>query len=100
MQCISFLRQHTQSLTAAVLFLVCSAAAYADTYSGGLLSMPSLAIGSATYSTVVISPISLSDVLAYTVGGTPSGSEDSYDPASARLTIPTITVGGTTYTNV
>jgi uncharacterized repeat protein (TIGR03803 family) len=101
MQCISSLRHHAQSLTAALLFLFCATAAYgADTYSGGVLTMPSLAIGSATYSNVVINPITLNDVLAYTLGGTPSGSGDSYDPGTAQLTIPTITVGNTTYTDV
>ena len=97
----SSLRQQAQSVTAALLFLVCATAAYgADTYIGGVLTMPSLAIGSATYANVVISPITRSDVLAYTMGGTPNGSEDSYDPGTARLTIPTITVGNITFTNV
>ncbi len=101
MQRISSLSPHTRSLTAALLYLACASAAFgADTYKGGVLTLPTLAIGSATYSTVVINPIALSDVVAFTVGGTPSGSEDRYDPGTARLIIPTITVGTTTYTNV
>ncbi len=101
MQFPSFLRNHVQGIAAALFFPVCATATYgADTYSGGVLTIPSLAIGAATYSNVVISPITLNDVLSYTVGGTPNGSEDSYDPETAELTIPTITVGDVTYTNV
>ena len=46
----------------------------ADSYSGGLLTLSSLVIGNATYSNVVISPITPGDVVSFTPGGTPAGS--------------------------
>ena len=94
-------RLRTQFLPAALSLVFCAGAAEAaDTYSGGVLTLSSLAIGSATYSNVVISPITLGDVVSFTPGGTPNGSVDTYNPGTARLTIPTITVGARTYTNV
>ena len=100
MQFISCLRAHVQSRAAALVFLACAATAHADSYINGVLTLTTLAIGSGTYSNVVISPIALGDVDGYTKGSTRTGSEDSYDPATGRLTIPVITVGNSTFTNV
>src|ERR1035438_5217011 len=75
----------------AALLLDCTGAAYAtDTYelNTSVLTIPSLAIGSATYSTVAITGLTLANVVAIDNNGTPNGSEDGYVPATALLTIP------------
>jgi len=100
MQCLSFPRRRARPIAAAVSLLVCATTAHADSYGGGVLTIPSLVIGNGTYSSVAISPITVGDVLSYTPGGTANGSADSYDPVSGQLTIPAITVGGNTYTDV
>src|SRR5208282_5537730 len=102
MQCISSLRQHAQSLTAALLLLLCATAACADTYSGGVLTMPSLAIGSATYSNVVVN---VGNIVSGPTGSFPYGptgiatdvTVDSYDPGTNELTVQSVRSGGTTY---
>lgn len=101
MHCRSCAAPHIRSLAAALLFLGATTVTFAaDTFSGGVLTLPSLAIGNATYANVVISPISLADVLAYTRGGAAGAGGDSYDPAASQLTIATIVVGTATYNNV
>jgi hypothetical protein len=100
---MSFVGLQARSLMTALVWLGCTAVASgADTYdlSSQQLTIPTLTIGSATYSNVMVSPITLNDVLAYTVGGTPNGSEDSYDPGTAQLSIPAVKVGNATYTNL
>ncbi len=106
MQCISSLRQHAQSLSAALLFLVCANAAYgADTYSNiaspPTLTIPLLEIGSATYSTVKIPGLTVGDIVGIDNNGIPEGSKDSYTPSSQRLFIPSVIVdSAASYTNV
>ena len=101
MQSSSVFNRHALAgLCAIVMLGHATAASAADSYSGGVLTLSSLAIGNVNLSNVVIQPIVLSDVLSYTAGGTPSGTGDTYDPGTAQLTIPTIKVGNTTYTNV
>src|SRR5208282_4978454 len=95
------LHQIIRTQVTVLLYFLCAAMAHGmDTYNAGVLTMPSLVIGGATYSNVVISPITLNDVLAFTLGGTPTGIDDSYDPLSGELTIPAITVASTAYSNV
>ncbi len=89
--------RHARSLIAALLILVGTAEAYgADTYNGVDLSSPAIAFGTATLFNVVVAPASVVSVQ----GGTANGSEDSYNPANDELAIPSVVVGGNTYTNV
>jgi uncharacterized repeat protein (TIGR03803 family) len=67
-----------------------------DTYNGSQLSIPTLVIGSATYTNVVVTPLSIVSVQM----GTALGTEDSYNPANNQLTIPIVFYAGTTFTNV
>src|ERR1700690_647115 len=83
-----------------LLFLICGAEAFgADSYnlSNKQLSIPSLAIGSATFSKVVVV---ISGVVSGPSGTSPNSGEDSYDPANNQLTVPEVTVGASTYYNV
>lgn len=95
--CISSMRAQAQSIASALLFLSCSAAVHAsDMFSGTELTIPAVAIGSATFSNMVVTPKS---ILSRT-GGTPIGTEDTYDPANNELFIPSVVFEGNTYTNV
>jgi hypothetical protein len=70
-----------------------------DTYvpSTKTLTIPTLAIGGATFSDVVLtSP----GIVTPPSGTGPNGSEDSYDPASNRLTVQAVTLGTNTLYNV
>jgi uncharacterized repeat protein (TIGR03803 family) len=98
MQYLSSLRHHAQWLTPTLLFLICGAAAYgADTYSGGTLSIPTLAIGNGTYSNV---EVTIGSRVSGPVGTAPNGSEDTYDPSTNLLTVQSVIDAGTTYYNV
>jgi hypothetical protein len=61
------------------------------------LTIPTLAIGSATYSNVVVT---VAGIVSGPSGSTPNGAVDSYDPETAQLTVQTVTVGPNTYHNV
>jgi phospholipase C len=96
----SSLRRYSGSIKAALLFLVCIAAAYgSDTYSPAnkQLSIPTVAIGYATYSNMVVS---VGSIVSGPTGTAPNGSEDRYNPANNELTVPEVTVGANTYYNV
>ena len=67
-----------------------------DTYSGGLLTMPSLAIGNATLSNVVVK---IGSIVSLPSGTAPAGSIDRYDPASGHLTVQAVNYGGHTLYN-
>ncbi len=60
------------------------------------LSIPTLVIGLASYSNVVVTP----KLVLSIQGGAASGTVDTYSPALNQLTIPTVNVGDKTYTNV
>jgi hypothetical protein len=92
----SSLRPRALSFLTALLLACAGAAQATDLYSGGQLDIPSVTIGGATYSNVVVTAGSILGL----AGGTPNGSEDSYNPANNELTIPSVLVGSTTYTNV
>jgi uncharacterized repeat protein (TIGR03803 family) len=91
-------RHQAQSLSAALVLLICAAAADgADTYSGGQLSIPTLSIGNGTYSNVVVT---VGKPVGGPVGTAPNGSEDIYDPSTNLLTVQSVVDGGATYFNV
>ena len=68
----------------------------ADTYSGGQLTISSLAIGNATYSTVVAD---ISALLGGPAGTGPAGSIDTYNPLTGQLSAQAVTLGSTTVYN-
>jgi hypothetical protein len=99
MRWISFLRRRARSFAVAALPLGCMAAAHgADTYnpSNQQLSIPSVAIGSATYSNMVIT---VGNIVSRPVGTSAYGGEDSYDPVSNQLTVRSVTANGVAYFN-
>lgn len=70
-----------------------------DTYNASTrqLTIPSLAIGAATYSDVVVT---VGNVLKPPSGSAPDGSTDSFNPSNGQLTVQAVVVGSTTYYNV
>jgi hypothetical protein len=80
------------------LLLVCGVQAYgADSYSAGRLTMPTLVIGNATYSDVVVT---VGGILSGPAGTAPIGAVDTYNPANGQLTVQAVTLGGNTLYNV
>ena len=72
MLALSIWSHHARALAAALLLIACSAAAHAaDTYVAGLLSVPSLTIGGATYSNLVLT---VGSVISGPTGTAPLGS--------------------------
>jgi phospholipase C len=61
------------------------------------LSIPTLMIGGATYSSV---EVTVGSIISGPTGTSSTGVEDSYDPASGQLTVEAVTVGSATYYNV
>jgi hypothetical protein len=70
-----------------------------DTYDPATrqLTIPTLKIGAATYSDVVVS---IARVVSGPSGTSATGSVDSYDPASGELKVPEVFVGSIPYFNV
>jgi hypothetical protein len=97
MRLISSLAAPLRWLAMSVL-LVCSAAAYgADSYSAGKLTIPTLVIGNATYSNVVVE---VGSILSGPAGSAPIGAVDTYNPANGQLTAQAVTLGSITLYNV
>ncbi len=96
---IRSLRNYARSLLTATLILVrCGAVAYgADSYSAGELSMPSVVIGGATYSNMVVT---VGSIISGPTGFSAYGLADSYDPATHQVSVQTVKVGSATYYNV
>ena len=61
-----------------------------------LLTVPTLGIGSATYSNV---SVAVESIITSPSGSSPNGTEDTYDPASGYLTVQSVTVGSATFHN-
>jgi uncharacterized protein (DUF2141 family) len=91
------LRRHARIITAALLFLGACEAGATDSYNGVDLTIPTVNIGAATFSNMVVTVASIVNGPA---GGAPNGSADSYNPANNELTIPSVAVGASTYNNV
>ncbi len=66
-------------------------------YNAGQLTLPSVVIGGATYSNMVIA---VGNILSGPNGTTANGSEDIYNPADNQMSIPAVVVGAHTYYNV
>ena len=99
-------RRRAQSLLTFLVLLSGATGVLADSYttSPPTLTIPSLAVGNATFSGVVIAGVGVADVIPPrpVLGGTPNGNVDSYDAASRTLFIPSVTVNAnpTPYANV
>jgi uncharacterized repeat protein (TIGR03803 family) len=99
MQRTVFMRRIARPLSAGLLYLVgIAAVCEADTYdiASKQLTMPSLVIGGARYSDVIVV---VGKIVSGPTGTSPNGSDDSYDPETNQLTIQTVTVCGSTYYN-
>jgi uncharacterized repeat protein (TIGR03803 family) len=86
-------------VTPALLLLASTVTAYAaDTFnlSNRQLSIPSVVIGGATYSNMVVT---VGTIVKAPSGTSANGSEDSYDPQTNQLTVQTVNVGSATYYN-
>ncbi len=94
----SFLRRHARLLVTLVALLAGAWDAHgADTYlSGGHLAIPSLSIGRANYSDVVLT---IGSIVNQPSGTAPNGTQDRYNPANNQLIVPAVEVGGTAYYN-
>jgi hypothetical protein len=91
-------RLQARTLIAALLILTGSLKAGAfDTFSGGQISIPSVTIGGATFSNMVVT---LGTIVTGPSGTTPNGTQDSYNPANNQLNIPAVLVGSNIYYNV
>jgi hypothetical protein len=97
MRFISSLAAQLRWLSIALL-LVCAADAFgADSYSAGRLTIPTLVIGNATYSNVVVN---VGSILSGPAGSVPVGTVDTYNPANGQLTVQAVTLGSLTAYNV
>jgi uncharacterized repeat protein (TIGR03803 family) len=93
---------HPKRQRAAMLLLPflawAQAGSAADTYQGGgVLKVPTLGIGSATFSDVSLA-VNL-PLVRSPAGSVPVGTQDTYDPASNLLAVPAVAVGSATYYN-
>jgi hypothetical protein len=68
----------------------------ADTYNNNQLTIPSVQVGSSTYTNVVVT---IGAVVSIGSGG-PNGFIDTYNLANGQLNIPSVIVGSNAYTNV
>ncbi len=94
------LRLQARPLTTLLLLLACAfEACAADTYnlSNRQLSIPSVAVGSVTFTNMVVT---VASIVSGPNGTSGNGSGDTYSPASNELTVPSVIVAGTTYYNV
>jgi uncharacterized repeat protein (TIGR03803 family) len=91
-------RRLAHSVTSSLLLLICATSAYADTFnfSNRQLSIPSLVIGGATYTNMVVT---VGNIVTLPSGTSANGSEDSYDPQTNLLTVQTVVAGPATYHN-
>jgi uncharacterized repeat protein (TIGR03803 family) len=88
------------SIATAVVMLAFAAVAYgADSYNPATrqITIPSVAIGHATYSNMIVA---FGSIVSGPSGSTPAGSEDTYNPGTNQLTMQSVIVGTVTYQNV
>ncbi len=99
MKCKSSWRHHARSVASSLLLLFCATSAHAaDTFdlSNRHLTIPSIVIGGATYTNMVVT---VGKIVSAPSGTSANGSEDSYDPQTSLLTVQTVIVGSATYHN-
>ena len=93
-------RSQNRAVFAALALLFATGQAHGtDMYAAAnrQLTMPSLQIGSATLTNVVVT---IGNIVSGPSGSTPIGSEDSYEPGTNQLTVQSVAVGAATYYNV
>ena len=88
-----------RSCAAALVLLTATPVFATDSYdaSSRELTVPALQVGSATFSSLVVT---VGSIVTPPSGAAPKGSIDTYDPASRQITVQSVTVSGTTYYNV
>jgi 6-phosphogluconolactonase len=100
MQCPLSLSIRVRVLCLAVLLLICATQANAtDSYNPAdkVLTIPTLAIGSATYSNVILT---VNAIVTLPSGNSANGPVDRYDPVSGHLTVQSVSFNNRTYYNV
>ncbi len=91
-------RKNAASILAATLIMIWTGAAHgADSYNAGQLTMPTVVIGVASYSNMVVR---VGSIVSGPSGNSAYGVEDSYDPQTNLLTVQAVKVGSATYYNV
>lgn len=96
---LSSWRQRARSLLPGLVFLVCAARAFAaDIYNPTTrqLTLPSISIGNATYSNMVVTPASILCIQ----GGEPDAPQDTYNPVNSQMNLLTVIAGSASATNV
>ena len=99
MSVIAGFRRLITAVTATLIASGLATAANAtDTYDLATrqLSIPSVTIGSATYTNMVVT---VGGIVTPPSGTSPASPQDSYNPVNGELTVPAVTVNGTIYYN-
>lgn len=101
MQFASAPRLIVRYLSAALLTVVALQSRATDTFNTQTqqLTVPSVTIGNATFSNMIVQ-VTLADIVVAPNGSTPSWNVDTYNPVNNELQIPAVNVGGTIYYNV
>lgn len=94
---ISTTRRLFWSFLACAALLPCRHALATDTYDGTIVNIPTMLVGSVTYSNVVLS---VGHIVSGPNPGPASGTVDSYDPKTGYLTVPSVVFGQRTFYNV
>ena len=68
-----------------------------DSYSAGQLTAPTVTMGAATFTNVVVT---VGAIVSGPSGSTPIGAADVFDPVKQQISVPAVTVGAKTYYNV
>ncbi len=100
MKCPLLFGYRARAVSSALLLLSMAAQAHAtDSYNPAtrVLTIPTLAIGSATYSNVILT---VAGIVTLPSGTAANGSADRYDPASGHLTVQSVSFNNNTYYNV
>jgi len=101
---LTYLPSGSALMTITVLLLgaLLSPARAADTWSAGTqaYTIPALAVGDITLTNVVLSPVTLSNVVGEPTGGLPAGTVDTYNPATNDIAVPSVTVGSAAFFNL
>jgi uncharacterized repeat protein (TIGR03803 family) len=100
-QYISTLRYLARFVSGPLLAVAAFHAQAFDTYNTQTqqLSVPTVKVGSATFTNMVVG-VSLADIVVAPSGSSADTSVDAYNPLTNQLTIPTVVVGSTTFHNV
>ena len=95
---MNYFCQYARLLSAAIVLLLSTTWAHAaDSYNGTTLAIPSITIGNATYTNMVVT---VGSIVGDPIGSAPIGVVDSYNPANNLLTIPAVAFAGKIFYNV